>query len=133
MKFAERVILGLFIILVGVASLWYGSPARTGASEPIPAFAYTFVFLFAIGFIIGAMGLMGAEHDYPALLSGLVLYFVVGALVAVFMAVGGSTLDGYTLEDAGEPTFWIRWIRVAAIWPLELVRRAGVFGYYYSG
>ena len=33
------------------------------------------------------------------------------------------------MEDADDPTFWVYWIRVAATWPLEVVRRAGLMGY----
>jgi hypothetical protein len=129
MRYADRLLIGMFLILCGVAALWYGSPARTGAGEPIAAFAYAFVFLFALGFVIFSMALLGSEDDYPAFLSGLVLYFIVGALVAVFLYVTRRDIGFFTLDDAADPRFWAYWFRVGATWPLELVIRAELLGY----
>jgi hypothetical protein len=108
--------------------LWYGSPARNPLAETDMLYPAVFVLLFAIGFIVGAMGLMGAEKDYPALLSGLVLYFIVGVLIAVIVYVRHEGIGGWTLRDADDPTFWIHTGQVVAGWPYELVRMAGIFG-----
>jgi hypothetical protein len=125
----DRILFGLVIILLSVIVLWYGSPARTGAGEAITATVWGFSILFALGFIITSMGLMGAETDYPAFVSGLVLYFIVGALVAVFLYVRMEGIGEWTLYDADTPGFWAHWVRVAATWPLELVRTSGLLGY----
>ena len=75
------------------------------------------------------MALMGAEHDYPALLSGFVLYFIVGALIAVFAYVGGHGVGPWTLEEANSSSFWAHWMKVAAFWPLRVVGMLGFMGY----
>ena len=93
----------------------------------VPALLFT--LLFAIGFIVGAMGLMGSESDYPSLLSGLVLYCIVGALIAVYLYTNSTQVGRISLEDADDPTFWTYWMRVAATWPLEIVRRFDLLGY----
>ena len=33
MRFVDRILIGLMVILVSCVSLWLGSPARTGASD----------------------------------------------------------------------------------------------------
>ncbi len=129
MRPAERILLGLALIMLGLVVLWYGSPARTGAGEPIAAAAWAFSILFALGFIVGSMGLMGAESDYPAFVSGLVLYLIVGALVAVFLYVHSEGIGDWSLYDADTPGFWANWVKVAIAWPLELIKTAGVLGY----
>jgi len=128
MRYAQRLILGIALIVVSLIILWFGSPSRTGL-DPSPTLAVVFSVVFAIGFIVGAMGLMGMEKDYPALLSGLVLYFIVGGLIAVFTYVNSSRLGLNTLDEAGTTSFWVYWIRFAALWPLEVVRALGVLGY----
>ena len=128
MRFAQRFTLGFALIIVSLVILVFGSPERTGA-DPSPALAVAFCVVFAIGFIVAAMALMGAEKDYPAFLSGLVLYFIVGALIAVFTYVNSSRLGLNTLDDAGTGAFWVYWIRYAAMWPIEVVRSAGILGY----
>lgn len=129
MRYMNRVLLGLILILTSLVVLWLGSPDRTGELFANPVFGYAFLVLFALGFIIGAMGLLGAEDDYPALLSGLVLYFIAGGLIAVFLYVSQRGVDRFTLDDAAQSGFWAHWVRVAAMWPLELVQQADVLGY----
>jgi hypothetical protein len=130
MHYMQRIVLGLAIILASFVVLWFGSPDRLGAVETSSAYGLAYVIIFAIGFILAAMGLMGMEDDYPALLSGLVLYFIVGAVIAIVIYFGQNAGFGATsLEDAGTSGFWFYWLRVAATWPLELVQRAGLFGY----
>jgi FtsH-binding integral membrane protein len=134
MRYVQRVTLGIVLIVISFVVLWVGSPDRTGP-DPNTAAALAFVGLFAVGFIIGAMGLMGAESDYPSLLSGLVLYLIVGALVAVYLYTSSTQLGRITLQDADNPTFWTYWIRVAVTWPLEIARHFDVFGwdsFYYT-
>ena len=129
MHHTERILLGLLLIIIGLIALWYGSPARTGEAEPVPVLTWTFVMFFALGFIIGSMGLLGSEDDYPAFVSGLVLYFIVGALIAVFLYVRGYGIGEWTVYDADQPDFWVSWIKLATLWPLELVRASGLLGY----
>jgi hypothetical protein len=126
--YEKKILVGLVLIVLAFISLWLGSPARTG-TDPNMVYAWIFTFLFALGFIIGSMGLMGAERDYPALVSGLVLYFIVGALIAVFLYVTKSGVSGQTLSDVDTPGFWAHWLRVMAMWPYELISRAGLMGY----
>ncbi len=125
MEYAQRILVGLVLILLGFGVLFWGSPDRTGAIAN-PVYAYAFVLLFALGFIVLAMGLL-ALQGYPGLLSSTVLYFIVGALVAVIRYV---MYEGtFSLGDAGDPTFWLLWLQRMAIWPLEIVRLTGLFGY----
>lgn len=129
-RYMQRVVLGLVIILASFVVLWFGSPDRIGNVETASTFGLAYVILFAIGFIVASMGLLGAADDYPALLSGLVLYFIVGAVIAIVIYFGqGAGFGATSLEDAGTSGFWFYWLRVAATWPLELVQRAGLFGY----
>lgn len=126
--YGTKILVGLVLIVLAFVSLWLGSPTRTG-TDPNMAYAWVFTGLFALGFIIGSMGLMGAERDYPALISGLVLYFIVGALVAVFLYVTKTGVSSYTITDADTPGFWAHWLKVMAMWPYELVSRAGLMGF----
>jgi hypothetical protein len=126
--YQQKVLIGVVMLGLAFGSLWYGSPARTG-NDPNIAYAWIFSLFVALGFIFLSMGLMGAERDYPALLSGLVLYFIVGALLAVFLYVNRSGVGGQTITDADQPAFWAYWIKVMALWPYELVSRAGILGY----
>jgi len=127
MRYAQRMLIGLALILVGLGLLVLGSPDRTGQLDANPAFVYGFVFCFALGFIICSMGLLGAKDDYPGLLSSFVLYFIVGALIAVFLYVKRE--GQWTLAEADDPNFWAFWLRRMALWPLELVRLTGFLGY----
>ncbi len=131
MRYFDRILIGLLLIMAAFLVLWYGSPYRTGNYDPSPAFGWGFLMLFAIGFIVGTMGLLGQADDYPALLSGLVLYLIVGGVIAVFIFAQGDRLSSWTLEDARYGAFWAHWFRVAATWPLELVQRATFLGYPY--
>ena len=129
MHYTQRVILGTVIIVSSFVLLWFASPARSGTANPSPTIGIVFVVLFAIGFIFAAAGLMGMKDDYPALLSGLVLYFIVGGLIAIVQYINGTGISSNSLVDWGDASFWIHWIRVAATWPLVLVQRADLFGY----
>ncbi len=126
--YRQKILLGFLFLAASVVCLWYGSPARTGG-DPLMVFVWAFTMLFALGFIFTSMGLMGADRDYPAFVSGLVLYFIVGALVAVFLYVSGNDLGLLTLSDADNPSFWFHWLRVLAMWPFELAVRAELLGY----
>lgn len=130
MRYMERMLIGLGLIILSFGPLYLGSPLRTGEVEANPAFVYLFCLLFAVGFIIGAMGLLASKDDYPGLLSGLVLYFMVGALVAVLLYVKKE--GDWTLDEAGDPGFWAFWLRRMALWPLELIRMTGFLGYRIS-
>ena len=130
-SYGKMILAGLFLVVLAFVCLWFGSPARTGGM-PVPIFAWTFSVLFAIGFILGAMGLIGADVGYPAFVSGLVLYFIVGALVAVFMYVTRNQIGMGTISDADTAGFWAHWIRIMAMWPYELITRAGVMGYNFG-
>lgn len=129
MRYFSRVLLGLLLIAGSFGLLYYGSPARTPGTHPADSYIYGFLGLFAVGFILISMGLLGAEDDYPALLSGFVLYFMLGGLIAVFIYVSSGSISGYSLADAGDAGFWGNAGKVAARWPYEMVVRAGVFGY----
>jgi hypothetical protein len=127
--YAQRIVLGLVVILASFVVLWFGSPDRMGFANPSPAFALAFVIVFAIGFILASMGVLGMKDDYPALLSGLVLYFIVGAMVAIVIYMGGTDIGSQSLVDWGDPSFWVHWIRVGGTWPLVLVQKADLFGW----
>ena len=129
MNVLQRFILGLVFIAFAFMILWWGSPARTGQALPDMGFALAFVFIFAIGFILASMAVLGMENDYPGFLSGVVLYFMIGALASVVLYVSGTEVGRISLEDAASSNFWMYWVRVAATWPLELVRRADLWEY----
>ena len=131
MSMRTRALTGAVLILISVLLLWWGSPNRTGALQIEPAWAYGFLICFAIGFVLFSMAALGTEGAYPALLSGVVLYFIVGALVAVFAYVRGAGLSPYSLNDAGSSAFWIDFLRMAALWPLVLVKQFNIFGWGY--
>ena len=126
--YAQKIVVGLVLIAAAFAVLWWASPARTG-NVPPPAVVWTFSLLFALGFIIGSMGLLGAERGYPAFVSGLVLYFIVGALVSVFLYVSRNQIGMVTLTDADSADFWIYWLKVTALWPYQLLATSGALGY----
>ena len=130
MRYLDRMLIGLGLIILAFGALYLGSPLRTGQADANPGFAYGFCLLFALGYIIGAMGLLGSKDDYPGLLSGLVLYFMVGALITGFLYVKKE--GHWTLAEADDPQFWIFWLRRMALWPLELIRMTGLLGYRLS-
>jgi len=129
MSYQVRAVSGLILIAAAFAALWWGSPDHKPTLETYPQYAFLFVGLFAVGFILFAMAALGTQGAYPALLSGFVLYFIVGALLAVFVYLRGNGIGGYTLGEAGNPAFWRTALRFAAFWPLHLVQEAGLFGW----
>jgi hypothetical protein len=129
MNFLQRFLLGLVFMLLAFLILWWGSPVRTQQALPEPTYALVFVLIFAIGFIVASMAVLGMKSDYPGFLSGVVLYFMVGALVSVVLYVTSTEVGRISLEDSANPDFWMHWVRVSATWPLEFVQRAGLWGY----
>lgn len=129
MNVPQRLLLGLILIAASFALLWWGSPLRAGAGQPEPIFAIAYVVVFGLGFVVAAMAILGMKADYPGFLSGVVLYFMVGAMVSVVLYVTGTEVGRISLEDAAHAEFWTSWVRVAATWPLEFVRRAELWGY----
>lgn len=125
MSFQIRILTGLILIITSVALLWYGSPARLLQGDT--RFAYGFLMVFAIGFVLFSMGILGTQGAYPALLSGFVLYFIVGGLITVFIYLTGSGLTQYSLSEAGNPLFWREASRLAALWPIYIVQTLGIF------
>ena len=101
---------------------------RTG-QEGVQAVAWIFSMLFAVGFAFGTMGLIGYDREYQALLSGLVLYFIIGALVAVFYYTSGTQVGAISITDADSFTFWTYWMRFLATWPFQIVVKTGFLGY----
>jgi putative effector of murein hydrolase LrgA (UPF0299 family) len=127
MRHTNRILIGIILMFISVGCLWWGSPVHTGSVRPIPGMMYAFVVLFALGFMFAAMGLLAMKDDYAALLSAFVLYFMIGGLIAVMMYVNGR--GQWSLAEAESPTFWAYWIRMMAMWPLELVKMMGWLGY----
>jgi hypothetical protein len=127
----DRVLIGLLLIFLGVGVLYWGSPARLATTSPDPLYAYGFLVLFGLGFAIGSMGLLGAESDYPAFLSGFVLYFIVGGFIAVVQYVQGEGVGQWTLQDADSSGFWAYNLRLMATWPLQIVMRLRLMGWNY--
>ena len=126
MEYLQRILVGLILMILGFAALYLGSPMQTGYGEPNMAYAYAYVLLFALGFMLLAMGLL-ALQGYPGMLSSFVLYFIVGALVALIRYV---MYEGeFSLVDAGDPVFWMQMLKRMALWPLEIVRMSGIFEY----
>jgi hypothetical protein len=130
MTYAQRFLFGLVLMLASFLILWWGSPLRTGAGRPELLYALAFNFVFALGFILAATAALGMKADYPGFLSGVVLYFMVGALVSVMLYVSGTQVGPISLEDAAHSEFWMQWVRVTALWPLELVQRAELMDYH---
>lgn len=127
MRHLDRLLIGIILIIGAFACLWWGSPARTGTFEPQVGLTYLYLVLFAVGFIFVAVGLMGGEHDYSSLMSGLVLYFMIGLLIAAILYVRRE--GQWSLAEADNPAFWTQWLRIAATWPLQLVKLTGILGY----
>lgn len=125
MSFQIRILSGIVLLLISVFVLWFGSPARMLHGDR--RFAFAFLLIFAIGFVLFSMGILGTEGTYPALLSGFVLYFIVGGLITVFIYLTGSGLAQYSLTEAGEPYFWRESARLSALWPLYIVQTLGIF------
>jgi hypothetical protein len=126
---AQRLLVGLILMIASFFLLWWGSPVQTGTGHPELVFGLAFNLVFALGFILASMALLGLKNDYPGFLSGVVFYFMVGALISVALYVSGTQVGPISLEDAAHPEFWLSWIRVTALWPLELVRQAGIMDY----
>ena len=129
MNYRDRALVGLLLLLASVGVLIYGSPDRLGIDATPVGIVLGFVALFALGFIIFSMAILGTEDAYPAFLSGFVLYFIVGCLFGVFSYVSGSSLVGYSLQDVGNSAFWIEFGRFAALWPLKLVQTLQLLGW----
>jgi hypothetical protein len=127
MRYTNRILIGIILMFIAIGCLWWGSPTRNGSIQPVLTMMYAFVVFFALGFIFAAMGLLGMEDDYPGFLSAFVLYFIIGALIAVMLYVNGR--GQWSLAEAESPTFWAYWIRIMAMWPLELVKMMGWLGY----
>lgn len=127
MSYQLRALLGFCLILFSGFILWFGSPDRV--VTPDRRMETAFLFTFAIGFILFSMGVLASKDPYSAMLSGFVLYFIVGGLFTLFLYLDGSGLMQYTLSEAGEPHFWREAARVSSRWPLFLVRWAELFGW----
>ncbi|MCB0217290.1 MAG: hypothetical protein H6648_01925 [Caldilineae bacterium] len=126
MQHAQRALVGILLILTSIAALYFGSPVRNATIEPNMALVYAFVVLFALGFVLLAMGLLAFE-GYPGLLSSFVLYGILGALAMVLRYV---MFEGtWSLADGGDPRFWWQLVGRALTWPIEIVRWTGIFGY----
>lgn len=128
MRYMDRVMIGLILVIVSIVCLFLGSPHRTGGFDPSMGLVYGFAIFFALGFIFLSMGILGLKDDYPALLSGFVLYFMVGGLIAIFLYV--NTNATWRLADADDARFWLYWTRIMAMWPFELVQMTGILGYH---
>ena len=129
MSYQTRAATGLILIAASLAVLWWGSPDHMRTVENHPAFAFAFLGLFAIGFMVFAMAALGAEGAYPALLSGFVLYFMAGGLFTIYVHITGAGLNAFSLSDAGNPAFWSEVLAIAAQWPLRIVQEIGLFGW----
>ena len=127
MRYLNRVLIGLIFIAASIGVLYLGSPERSGLLDPHPKLSLVFVLLFAIGFIFVAMGALGMKDDYPGFASGLVLYFMVGGLIAIVFATDES--NTWRLEEAGDPGFWAYWFKIAAQWPVLLAKKFNILGY----
>ena len=125
MSIQIRILTGILFILASVAALWYGSPSRQLHGDT--RYLYAFLLIFALGFVLFSMGILGTEGAYPALLSGFVLYFIVGGMITVLIYVTGSGLAQYTLTEAGEPYFWREAARLSAMWPIYIVQTLKIF------
>jgi hypothetical protein len=129
MRHLDRILIGFLLVLVSGFVLWYGSPLRRPLAPPDTLYPAAFVTLFALGFIVAGVGLLGFESDYPAFLSTSVLYFLVGGLLAVVIFIRQEGVGLYTLDDANTAGFWTHWVRIAVMWPFELVRMADFLSY----
>ena len=127
MRYLNRILIGLLLIASSIGVLYWGSPARSGMMDPHPKLSLLFVVLFALGFIFMAMGALGMKDDYPGFASGLVLYFMVGGLIAIVFATDES--NTWRLEDASDPAFWAYWVQIAAQWPILVAKKFNLLGY----
>lgn len=133
MSFQTRAVSGLLLIAISLIVLWWGSPDRLPTIETHPRYALAFLGLFAVGFILFSMAALGTEGAYPALLSGFVLYFMVGALLGVYEYVAGDGIAGYALGQVGGAAFWRTAAKLAALWPFHLIQEIGLFGWEHVG
>lgn len=129
MSYQIRAATGLILIAASLTALWWGSPNRMPTIETHPEYAYAFLGLFAIGFILFSMAALGTQGAYPALLSGFVLYFMIGGLLSVYVYISGDGIAGYSLGQVGGSAFWRTAAKLAATWPLHLVQKIGLFGW----
>lgn len=129
MSYQARAASGMILIAASLLALWWGSPDHMPTLETHPEYAYAFLGLFAVGFILFSMAALGTQGAYPALLSGFVLYFMVGGLLTVYVYVAGDGISGYSLGHVGGASFWRTAAKLAALWPLHLVQKAGLFGW----
>jgi hypothetical protein len=126
MRYLERITIGLGLLFGAFGILFFGSPARQGFVETNMAYVYAYVLLFAMGFIFFTVGLLGFQ-DYPGYLSSLVLYMIVGAVITIVRYV---VFEGtFSLADGNDPNFWMMLVRRMVLWPIEIVRYTGIFGY----
>lgn len=129
MKYRDRTLFGFLLILVSIAVLYWGSPMRTGSSTQEPVYAYTFIGLFALGFSIFTMGVLGHEDAYTAFISGFVLYVLVGFVITLILYITNNGIHQYALEDVGSSAFWNEFGRLTITWPLRLVQLSGFLGW----
>ncbi len=127
MRYLDRLLIGIVFILISFGVLWFGSPFRTGTYQVEPMVVTAYVFLFALGFVFVSMGVLAMEDGYPAFLSGLVLYFMIGGLISIILYVNRE--GGFTLTEAGDPLFWSYWIKRMVMWPMHVVEMTGMLGY----
>lgn len=129
MSYQGRAIIGLLLLFASFGILFYGSPARTGISAPDPIWPYSFVGVFALGFTLFTMGILGHQDAYTAFVSGFVLYLLIGGVITMTLYVTNRGVLMYSLEDAANPAFWGEAMRVSILWPLTLVQLTGFFGW----
>jgi hypothetical protein len=127
MRYLDRFLIGIVLILVSFVTLWFGSPYRTNTFEVNPMVVNAYIILFALGFVFVSMGVLAMEDGYPAFLSGAVLYFMIGGLIASILYINQE--GGFTLAELGDPLFWSYWIKRMAMWPMHIVEMTGMLGY----
>ena len=129
MSYRDRTLVGLILIFVSIFVLYWGSPARTGISAPEPIWPLGFVGIFALGFIFFSMGVLGHQDAYTALMSGFVLYLIVGAVITLTLYITNNGIHQYSLEDAANPAFWGEAMRLSILWPLSVVQLTNFLGW----
>ncbi len=129
MGYRDRALVGLILIFASIFILYWGSPARTGISAPDKIWPLGFVGVFALGFTLFSMGILGHEDAYTALMSGFVLYLIVGAVITLTLYITNNGIHQYSLEDAANPAFWGEAIRLSILWPLSVVQLTNFLGW----
>ncbi|MCC7020014.1 MAG: hypothetical protein IT332_09685 [Ardenticatenales bacterium] len=129
MSYQSRAIVGLLLIFASFGILFYISPARTGISAPEDVWVYGFIGLFALGFMLFSMGILGHQDAYTAFVSGFVLYLLVGGAITLTLYITGNGIHQYSLEDAANPAFWGEAMRLSILWPLTIVQLTGFWGW----